>query len=1495
LRNSMCRLFYSWLIVCILMMGVPLGGHVIHADDSVADYITFKYDHFYAGDQWLLINRHAAVNGTHIRLTPALANNGGSVFNREKVSLKDDRSFSTYFTFVISGSVAYNGGPRGGDGIVFTVQTHSNTSSSIGGTLGYTGIKESIAVKFDTWQNSEDHKADKDKDPSDNSIAVMMDGDIDVLLKSVAIDSSTLDLMTGTIHAWIDYNGPEGELEVRVNKGSNTRPDLAALSYTLADNQRLTDILNSDNAYVGFTAATGGSRQNHDITSWYFTNSYSPIDVENNTYTQAPSGYELETEALEDGTVGLSIKALGENTTGVPITVKVDDDKAVVTPSSTTTDSNGEASVILSSSDNSTIVSKVTVEGPGGVNASANVTIAGRTAAPHLANIIANATSKVVTVKGVPEGATVKIYDHEDEVIATKANVTGGEALFEGVSELSIANAIKVTFHLSPQVESERTAVTPKENSAALDAEDVDANVMTDKVTVRDVPKDATIIVYDEDGKEIGRKTNESAEAVQLVLDLDLEAGKDIRVTIIEDGKLESEPLVITITAPTLDISTQAQEDGTLKLSIKLLGEHTTGVPFTVSVDHDKAAVTPTTTTTDSNGEASVILSSSDNSTIVSKVTVEGPGGVNASADVTIAGRTAAPLLANIIANATSKVVTVKGVPEGAIVKIYDHEDELIATKPNITGGEALFEGVSELSIANAIKVTFHLSPQAESERTEVTPKENSAALDEADIEANVTTDEVTVRNVPEGATVIVYDENGDVLGSATNPGPGATEVVLDDLGLEAGKDIQVTITEDGKLESEPTIVTVPAPPPGISTSPSSSDVLDIDIENRSVTVDKVPPGATVIIYDQDGNEIGRGTNNGATTGEVTIIVDTLDHPEIKITIQENDKLESSPVTINIEQHTVEDVEEAIRELEIGFQEEDTWESVTLPLFVVSVGSNNTSVHWTSSKPTVVEITDPVGHKIEALVHRQEKDTSVILSAKVSKNGVERTRTFLVIVKAIGLVKSVEEAQRQVNVTGGDEGQVSKSIDIDRILLTDGSRIIKIDKAIFDVAKANDFVNDPNTVGGVSSIYVDEIANDESDEIAIEIPEASLALLHGNGNSLEIRTDNGTLVIDNSVLGNMKDSFLDLFFRVVPVRDANRQRTINNNILDDVIVTNEAGGRTVSVLGSSLEIETNYTDYATTLFIPFAKNNIIVPAGDASSFLNSLRVYIEHSDETKIVRGTVVNDGGGTPIGLSIVIAKFSTFSIVRLQDRTTGGTQTDIEAKPAIVEEDPIKSAVRPIVSPNYHAAYISGFTDGSFRPNQAVTRAEMAAILGRNMSFSEQYSIEQLFPDVPEAHWAAASIEQLHRVGLFVGDNQGNFLPNNEMTRAELAIIAAKWMKLDIGRSDEHPFPDVASSHWAASAIAAIYAADIIVGYPDGTFRADERVTRAEAITIMNRLLGRQELTGVVNPTWQDVPSSHWAFRHIEEASREHYYLIGSNGMEELVEVDEINELSE
>ncbi|MFA4133844.1 MULTISPECIES: S-layer homology domain-containing protein [unclassified Brevibacillus] len=204
-----------------------------------------------------------------------------------------------------------------------------------------------------------------------------------------------------------------------------------------------------------------------------------------------------------------------------------------------------------------------------------------------------------------------------------------------------------------------------------------------------------------------------------------------------------------------------------------------------------------------------------------------------------------------------------------------------------------------------------------------------------------------------------------------------------------------------------------------------------------------------------------------------------------------------------------------------------------------------------------------------------------------------------------------------------------------------------------------------------------------------------------------------------------------------------------------------------------------------------------------------------------------------------------------------TGGGSSNVESKPS-----------EPAKEKNDQTGYMNGYPTGNFDPNRQVTRAEMAMILV-NTGMVKTTSASGMFMDVADQHWAADAIRRANEAGLMNGYANGTFNPGGGITRAEMATIVYKYLGLN-GDGMPNNFYDVPADHWATQIIAAVSKDGYLAGYPDGTFHPQKTLTRAETVTIINRLLNHEQLSLVTGQSWPDVPPTHWAYKDIEAATK-------------------------
>lgn len=194
-------------------------------------------------------------------------------------------------------------------------------------------------------------------------------------------------------------------------------------------------------------------------------------------------------------------------------------------------------------------------------------------------------------------------------------------------------------------------------------------------------------------------------------------------------------------------------------------------------------------------------------------------------------------------------------------------------------------------------------------------------------------------------------------------------------------------------------------------------------------------------------------------------------------------------------------------------------------------------------------------------------------------------------------------------------------------------------------------------------------------------------------------------------------------------------------------------------------------------------------------------------------------------------------------------------------------------------HLAFLSGYANGTFEPDRNMTRAEVttmfARLLTEKMAADQTYS--NTFSDVAKSHWAANYIGYMQQFGIITGYADGSFRPDASVTRAEFAAIASRFETLTEGTKS---FSDVPSSHWAAKYINSAATRGWVNGYADGTFRPNNSITRAEVAAVTCRLLERNADQSYIRShlselrAFTDVSESHWAYWYTMEAANGHDY---------------------
>jgi len=194
-------------------------------------------------------------------------------------------------------------------------------------------------------------------------------------------------------------------------------------------------------------------------------------------------------------------------------------------------------------------------------------------------------------------------------------------------------------------------------------------------------------------------------------------------------------------------------------------------------------------------------------------------------------------------------------------------------------------------------------------------------------------------------------------------------------------------------------------------------------------------------------------------------------------------------------------------------------------------------------------------------------------------------------------------------------------------------------------------------------------------------------------------------------------------------------------------------------------------------------------------------------------------------------------------------------------------------------HFAFLVGYTDGTFGPERNMTRAEVTTMFARLLTeqIEADKTYSNTFSDVPKGYWAANYIGYMQQFGIITGYSDGSFRPDAPVTRAEFAAIASRFEKLTEGSKS---FADVPDTYWAARYINFAATRGWVTGYSDGTFKPEHSITRAEVAAVTCRLLERSADQNYIRShlnelrTFSDMTESHWAYWYAMEAANGHDY---------------------
>ena len=283
------------------------------------------------------------------------------------------------------------------------------------------------------------------------------------------------------------------------------------------------------------------------------------------------------------------------------------------------------------------------------------------------------------------------------------------------------------------------------------------------------------------------------------------------------------------------------------------------------------------------------------------------------------------------------------------------------------------------------------------------------------------------------------------------------------------------------------------------------------------------------------------------------------------------------------------------------------------------------------------------------------------------------------------------------------------------------------------------------------------------------------------------------------------------------------------------------------------------------------------------------------------VNGTFSFDGwkkddGTVLTGEQQLTADLTLHGVWTFTKKSSGGGGGGGGRRPTVTIPDDVPTGLNG----DDHYAYIVGYPNGNVEPNGNITRAEVATIFFRLLTEevrTANSTQSNSLSDVTRGQWFNHAVSTLSSMGIVKGHNDGTFAPNAPITRAEFAAIAARFDDKNTDTSSK--FTDIAS-HWAKNEIGIAANKGWINGYPDGTFRPNQYITRAEAMTLVNRVLNRlpENSSDLLDSMikWPDnSDASQWFYLAVQEATNSHYYKTKENKFEKWTKLRETRDWTE
>jgi hypothetical protein len=353
---------------------------------------------------------------------------------------------------------------------------------------------------------------------------------------------------------------------------------------------------------------------------------------------------------------------------------------------------------------------------------------------------------------------------------------------------------------------------------------------------------------------------------------------------------------------------------------------------------------------------------------------------------------------------------------------------------------------------------------------------------------------------------------------------------------------------------------------------------------------------------------------------------------------------------------------------------------------------------------------------------------------------------------------------------------------------------------------------------GQEQIFTLDISDQVKDDsnIRVDLSKGVLQQLSAGSATLDLVTDRGEIRLPAALLATLAAAGKDISVTV----ERGSVETVQAQMGD---VPDAEGA---NVLGTPTVIDTDIVG-STLVTLPLTGVDFPSDPVERAQFLNSLAAFVIHGDgEREVLVGAVLYDADGNPTGLRFEVNRFSTFAVIKLavplpvQLIDLGGHWAEAD--------------ILKLVS----MGAVSGYPDVTFKPDNDISRAEFATILVRALGLEPADG--KVFADTTD-HWAKDFISTAEASGIVTGYDEETFGPDDLITREQMAAMVVRAGGLGLqGHAGEIAFTDSSEvSEWAVSSVAAAAANGVIRGDPDGTFRPQANATRAEAATVVCRML--------------------------------------------------------